>query len=357
MADPSSLHYPLSSALTLGRPTRFLNTNEIYLERMSKFYLLCLLISLLSLIACQPGSPPADTHEVAVKGLHSASISNDGRWLTIGSIHHGGSLWRTSDNERLFNWNHGKNPDSTLLSSDFSPEGDWALTADTHTLVLWDVKKGQSLRFWTSPGEVLDVALGPNGRFALLGLADYSAVIFDVRRGGIIHTLEHKQRVRSVDLSDDGRIAATASEDRTAKTWDTQTGKLIAHFDHNEEVQLVTLSPNGELVMSAAKYDKAVIWQAGTGDAKGEIPLGKEKVKRGIGFSAARFSLDGQQILTGRPDQVVQLWEVKTRKRLNTWRLPKRSAWKPTNNAAIAVGFKDKGYLAVGSNGILAELQ
>ena len=122
-------------------------------------------------------------------------------------------MWRTSDAERLFNWNHNSEEPTTIVATDFSDDGLWSLTSNPHTMVLWNVTSGKGERYWTAPAEVLDVELNARASLALLGLADHTAVIFDIRRGGIRRVFNHGNRVRSVDFSADGRTIITGSED------------------------------------------------------------------------------------------------------------------------------------------------
>ncbi len=321
--------------------------------------LLLLVTALGALVGCSKHTPPSSSIEVAAKGIHAAAVSDDGKFSSIGSIHHGGSLWRHRDGERLYNWNHKQDDFTTIVASDFSPDNGWAITSDPHTMVLWNMNDGSAFRFWTAPGEVLATALSEQGNFALLGLGDHTAVVFDIKRGGIKRTFSHKNRVRSVDLSDDGRYAVTGSEDYTAALWDMASGKKIFDMPHQDDVQLVAISPDGSLILSAAKYDSAKVWDTKTQKALGSVPLAAEKLNRGLRFTAAKFSADNNYLLTGRPDQTVQLWNARKLKLIKTWRLPKRSAWKPTSAAAIAVGFgPTKGqYLAVAANGFIHQLK
>ncbi|WNO08988.1 hypothetical protein [Teredinibacter sp. KSP-S5-2] len=310
------------------------------------------------LSGCDTSLSPNQSFEVAVKGVHSSSISEDGSMAVIGSIHHGGSLWTTADQERHFNWNHRPQETTTIQACDFSFNGKWAVTADPHTIVLWNTATGQGDRFWTAPGEILDIELGPGANFALLGLDDNSAVIFDIRNGGIKRRFEHGNRVRSVDISQDGKLALTGSEDFTARVWDIPSGKQLIQIKHEDDVQLVEISDDGSMALSVSKYDKALLWNTDTGEAIGEIPLNAERLKRGLHFTAARFSNDNQLLLTGRPDQIVELWETATLRKIASWKLPKRDAWKPTSAAVIAVAFSStpNHFLATASNGFIHHL-
>ncbi|MFL0803569.1 MAG: hypothetical protein K6L81_07610 [Agarilytica sp.] len=326
------------------------------MHRMKRVITLPLLLALLS--SCDRTAPPSSSIEVAVKGIHGAAISDNGEYSVIGSIHHGGSFWQHDSQERLYNWNHKENELSTIVAADFSHQGKWVLTANPFNLVLWDTDSGKGERFWTAPGEILDAELGPNGNMALLGLSDHTAVIFNVKRGGILRTLQHSNRVRSVDLSRDGKLALTGSEDFTAVLWDVTSGEKLKTIKHEDDVQLVKISPDGTLALSVSKYDKALLWDTLSGKSIGEVPLASERLKRGVRFTSARFSDDASLLITGRPDQIIELWDTATLSIINRWKAPKRSAWKPTSAAIVDVGFtKDQqGFWAIASNGYIHKL-
>ena len=300
---------------------------------------------------------PTQSLEVAAVGLYSAALSDDGQFAIAGSVHHGISAWRVGDQERLYNWSHKEKNHTTMIAADFSPDNQWAITADTHSIALWQLATGASDRFWAAPGEILSVALAKNGASALLGMSDHTAVLFDIRRGGILRTLHHNNRVRSVALSNDTTLAVTGSEDYTAITWDLKTGKPLARIEHEDDVQLVALSGDGSLVLSMSKYDKAIVWHARSGELMGQLPLKAESLKRGLRFTSARFSADNTMLVTGRPDQIVTLWSLPQLKPIRSWRVPKRKAWKPTGAAILDVSFAEGNkLLAAASSGFVTEL-
>ena len=325
--------------------------NTAIIHRLKPF--LCAAI-VLSLISCG-GEPPSRQLEVAIKGLHGGALSDDGAYAVVGSVYHGGSFWSVADGERLYNWNHSDEESSVLISADVDPTGRWALSAEAFTMVLWDINSGQAARFWTAPGEVLDVALVQGGSYTLLGLADHSAVIFNTLRGGVTRTFTHQGRVRSVDLSTDGRIAITGSEDQTAVVWDVNAAQAIMTMPFEEDVQLVALSGNGRFAFTAAKYDKAQVWDVELEQAIFTLPLAKEKLKRGLRITSARFSEDGRQLLLGYANRNVELWDIDKRAKLKTWQLSNRHRWQPTAVAPLDVAFTRQNgvYNALGSNGFV----
>lgn len=311
------------------------------------------------LAACSKPTPPSQQMQMAALGLNAAAISADGTHTVIGSMHHGISLWRTDDRERLFDWSHREAQDTVMVAADFSPDGRWALTGDSHTLALWDVQSGRGMRFWQAPGAIESLQLGPNGNTALLGLQNNTAVLFDVRRGGVIHTFHHNAPVRSVAISDDGTRAITGSEDATAVVWNLVSGEALHKMRHQDEVQLVAISPDAQLVMSMSKYDRASVWSASTGETVGELPLQAERLKRGQRFTAARFSADNRWLLTGRPGGLVTLWQVEGLQQQAQWSVAAKNPWKPSATNLVDVAFSTESgrYLAAASNGSLYVLQ
>lgn len=301
---------------------------------------------------------PVSQLEVAAVGLYAGALNGDGSLVIVGSINHGVSLWDSVAQAQKYQWSHQAKTDTTLFTADFSPDGHWAATTDAHTIALWDLTTGESPRYWTAPGEILAIGLARDGAAALLGLSDYTAVLFDIKRGGILRTLNHNNRVRSVALSDDNRIALTGSEDDAAIAWDLKTGKPLTKVEHEDAVQLVALSRDGTLAFSMGQYDKAVIWNTGTGEMLGQLPLHAERLKRGLRFTAARFSDDKTLLLTGQPDQRVTLWKLPELAAIAIWDIPKRKAWKPTGAAIIDVAFSgDHTIKVLASNGFVATLQ
>ncbi len=324
------------------------------LTRTSPGRLLAAVAVAVLLSACDSAKDPARSQEYAVKGTYSAALSADGRFSLIGSITHGGSLWRTATGERLYNWNHKEGESTNIVACSFSPEARFALTADHQTMVLWSTDSGKALTYWTAPSRVLAVDLSPQGNYALLGLENYSVVLFDVKRGGVERTFRHTDRVLSVDLSDDGRYAVTGSEDRTARLWDVRSGEELHRWQHEDDVVTVILSPGGERVLTVGQYDRAVIRDTGSGQTLGELPLGATAIKRGRAITSAAFSNDGERLLTGDTHRGVQLWDSDSQTRLAQWTLPKRDALQPASATVAAVSFTDRSdrFYAIASNGL-----
>lgn len=320
---------------------------------------LALLLLVLALSGCDSAQNPENSYPLTARGGYSASLAVDGRFAIIGSFDFGGHFWDLQSRERLYDWNHAEGSFSDLIASAFSPDGDFAVTATTTDIVLWQTVNGQPVWFWSSPGEILDMALSRNGDFALLGLANHTAVYFDVKNGGVRHTLRHPARVRSVALSQDGRFALTGADDYVARFWDLANETLISELPFDNVVNRVALSPTGELAFSAATLSSARVWDTRTGEIVQSLSGDETFIPRRLSHLAARFSVDGNQLLTGTASGKVMLWDTQSGRLEKSWRIAQRGRMGPVQTGVHAVGFsgKDNTFLAIGSNGLLNELR
>ena len=276
--------------------------------------LIWLVLLFVSLLGCSDA--PTQSWRYTQQGAFSGAINSDGTRVLVGSIHHGGSLWDTRKNARLFDWNHRANEYSQLLTSTISSDDAYALTADNKTIVLWDTQSGESLGFWTAPGNIYDMALMANGEYALLGMDDFTAVIFNAKFGGIVHTLQHAGPVSTVAVSSAAKVVMTGSQDLSARLWDARNGKQLQRFEHQNQVNKVALSLDGSLAMSVAYREKINIWDTQTGKLK--LAVGNDKYT----YSAARFSDDNRYLIVGTTARLVLLYDLSTGKEVNRWKMP-----------------------------------
>ncbi len=310
----------------------------------------------LFLNGCDSGDDPDNWQNYATLGLYDASISKDGSLVVIGAQEEGGSLWEVESGERKSDWNHRKGQRTIIAKTAFSPEGDFAITANQQDLVLWHTKTGKPEWFWSSPGEILDIALSPRGQYALLGLANHTAVFFDVMNGGVKRTLRPGGRVRSVALSADGKIAITGADDYSVSVWNMETGELLQKKMQENIIDTVAISDDGRTVFSASALDQGIIWDVESGDILSYISGDESFMQKRMSYLSARFSSDMSQLITGSSSGLVQLWDVQDGEMLRNWRVYKKDLYGPNSVSVLAVGFSDAGgYLAVGSNGVLNE--
>ncbi|MBV0933949.1 WD40 repeat domain-containing protein [Marinobacterium weihaiense] len=311
------------------------------------------LLSAALLAGC--GADSADESHALTEqsGVYSADLSPDGRHALVGAVSHGGSLWDLQQQARQFDWNHQAGEFSVLSAVDFSPEGRYALTATPQDLVLWNLASGESEGFWSSPGEILDAELSAQGNYALLGLDTFEAVYFDIRRGGIRTSLRHPARVRAVALSSDERFALTGADDRIARLWDLENATEVQRIELGNAVDTVALSPNGRLAFSAGSLDQALVWDTESGRVLFTLSGNEALFPRRLSYLSARFSRNSDQLLTGRADGTVELWDLNRQQVMRRWKVDKAAAYGPTSTGVVALGFgaDSQSWLAIGSNG------
>ncbi|WP_221793450.1 WD40 repeat domain-containing protein [Oceanobacter mangrovi] len=311
-----------------------------------------LTISSLLLTACLGSADqPVASTEVARQGVYSATFSQNGQWLMVGSIHHGGSLWSLWPAERHFDWSHSADGDTSIMASAFSADQRYVATADNRTIVLWQRQTGEAASFWNAPGDILDLALTGTGRYAVLAMQDYTATIFDIQNGGIYHRLQHDGSVYDVSIDGADKLVASGSDDLTARVWSLETGKELLRLQHGNQVRTVELSRDGRTLFSSAMREPGKFWDPLSGKQLASI------AKPSGHYSSARFDYDGKLLLTGSSDGYVALWQVSDGSLLRQWQLNSDFSWNKMRVLVEDVAFASDGYYAVDTNGKLYQLK
>ncbi len=289
---------------------------------------------------------PYKKESVAHQGAFSIRFSEHGKNAIVGSIHNGGSLWRTSPLDRIYDWNHQSGEQSNILSSAFSANGEFAATADHRTIVLWKRKTGQAVSYWNAPGNIKDMALSKSGTYALLAMQDYTATLFAIQSGGVKLRLPHAGIVYDVSMDSSNKLAASASDDLTAKIWQLPKGTLLHTLKHGNQVRTAELSPDGRYLFTSALRETGKIWSVKTG--KLMLEIGKPRGH----YQAVRFSGNGQWLLTGSSSGMIELWSLKDGKRRKKWHLQTQKLF--GGHAQVEdVAFNGSAVIAAGSDGFI----
>lgn len=304
-----------------------------------------ILLSTLLLTACGSGKKPERFDELTRKGAYSLCLNEDASFAFAGSIHHGGSYWRLNPFDRLYNWNHQADENSSIVSCDFSPDDNFLATTDNRTIALWNTQTGEAIWLWNAPGDIHDINLSNNGQYALLAMADYTATLFDIKNGGIKRTLRHDGIVYDVSSNQQGTLAASASDDSSARLWDLTSGKQLHTLAHNNQVRTAEMSADGRFVFTSAVGDPGRIWDVQSGKLVQEIPI-----KSGF-FNSARFSKNSRELLTGSSSGSIELWTTNNGNRVQSWQAIPRNQWVSQNVIIEDVAFSQQGYTASGANG------
>ena len=284
--------------------------------------------------------------EVAVQGAYRGALSHDGNRLLVGSIHHGGSLWQVDPLARRFDWNHNPDRYSEILYTAFSANDQYALTADYHTLVLWDVETGENVWYWSAPARIQAVDLTAEGRFALVGLSNNRAVLFDAINGGVLREFQHGGPVISVSIDAEASLALTGSEDLTARLWNVQTGASLRTFSMSNQVTLVELSDDGRQALIVPAREVAELWDVTNQVKRFELPVQDYRIY------SARFEADNR-LLLGTTHRRLMQFNSQTGKRTAQWQLG--NFWQNTfqSSTVLDMTWRNDGLWVIGSDGYL----
>jgi len=180
-----------------------------------------------------------------------------------------------------------------VISSDgqFALSGSW-----DHTLRLWDLKTGQSVRnpFYGHTKDVLSVAFSADNRQIVSGSRDGTIKLWNTL-GECKYTITedgHTNWVSCVRFSPSvaNPIIVSCGWDRVVKVWSLTNCKLqYDHLGHSEYLNTVTVSPDGSLCASGGKDGKAMLWDLNEG--KHLYTLDAEGIIEALTFSPNRYWL------------------------------------------------------------------
>lgn len=287
------------------------------------------LLSLL-LCACAPG--PESHSELAKQGLLSGDLSNDGSLAVIGSVLHGGSLWDTQSNERLFSWNHQSGQFSSFRTVEISGNKKIAVTTQEQAIGVWDTQSGESLGFWEANDRILAIALSHDGSKALMGLRNGKVEFFDLRSGQVLQSMTHDAEVRAVGLSVEADIGISGSDDFSARTWRLSSGEELSRLSLNNQIKTVGLSPRGNIAFTSAQRDGAIFWNPESGEQLAALE------SRYTNYTSLVFKDDETSVYLGTSSGQIEHWDIQTLSKLGNWQLQEKKLFgRNTSKAVVSI--------------------
>lgn len=246
--------------------------------------------------------------------ISTIAFSPDGKGALVGSAAEEAVFWDLTNGTK-----HRTLPSpSGAKSVAIGPDGRQALVSSWKEVVLWDLADGQRLRTFPNPkNSAKSVAISPDGRQALAGYDDRTTVLWDLASGQRLRTMkgEGQLTVLSVAFSPDGRQALTSQDSNCAPMlWDLATGEKIRSLEGRiDRVWSVALSPDGRQVMSISGFASPVPWDLVTGRM---LHVAQHPdIVASIGISP-----DGRYAMAGSADASASLWEPASDRGLRTIR-------------------------------------
>jgi WD40 repeat protein/serine/threonine protein kinase len=218
-------------------------------------------------------------------------------------------LWNTRTALPLHNL---RDPDGTVLSLAFSPEGQLLATAgDGKNVKIWDTGSGNLMNALDdqSRGD-LRVAFLPDGRRIASAGWEWVVRIWDLKTGKPIPPSSgHNWAVWGLAASPDGRHVASASVDGTVRLWDVDSGKEVAGspLEKRAHPWCVAFSGDGRQLATICMDNSVKIWDTATWKLLRSLPD-----PTGMPRSVA-FSPDGRCLAWGGTDFTVKVWHAANR--------------------------------------------
>ena len=319
-----------------------------------------MLVVLLALISCTPVDLAEKTWHFSSVGLFSSSLSPDGKYSLYATIDKGVAFQNLETNQIKFRFTHGIDPltKQTKTITHVAMAESIAATALPGEIGIWDLKTGQSLRYWALPykdRQILSLSLSEFGKYALIGFTGTKAILINLISGKTIREFEHADSVSTVSLSHQGQFALIGSDDFSVRLWDLTTGKLAQQWFMKSAVQYATFSPDDKFILVSQNLGPGKIFSVQTGKVITQLSnqFGHDFTLGSNSLLSAIFLNNNRYIAAGCPPRYIRIFEVRTGKLIKQFNLTKKNLWLTGPAPIIALAMNKKNQLiAQSSNGL-----
>jgi WD40 repeat protein len=226
-------------------------------------------------------------------GVWGVAVSNDGKRLLAGSYDETAIMWDVATAKQLF-----------IL---------------TDTVAVKQRGNGVSLKVW-------DVAISPDGQYALTAHTDGKLRLWDVSPSIDPATLAGPQviaqplrsfntgsdqiRVLAAAFSPDGKYVAGGREDGEVRVWEISGRPVLTLSKHIESVQAVAFTPDGKSLVTGSRDKTINLWQLGDLREAKTVVTPTKTLTFPSAVTALSLSADGARVLVGGDDGMLQLWDL-----------------------------------------------
>jgi WD40 repeat protein/serine/threonine protein kinase len=168
------------------------------------------------------------------------------------------------------------------------------------------VKRGLVLaKLFEVPNQIGDVALSPDGKYALTGENSGRIILWDIAKGVEAARFEgHRRNVHDMTFTRDSKRFLSCSRDGTVRLWEVATGKEIRQYPgHAGEVWAARISRDDRFVLTGCHDKKIRLFDLETGHDKKVITDLEEVVH------CVEFAPDGRRALSCA-DKTIRLWDL-----------------------------------------------
>ena len=269
-------------------------------------------------------------HKNVGYAIYAVSFSPNGTYLAIAGEKYV-SLWEVESGKRVwrisisysgsnFYGRYIRYVDFNALN--FSPNGRYLATGDTRYISLWEVESGK--RVWrisnsysgsnfygryTRYADFDALNFSPNGQYIATGDTHTDVIVREVSSGGIIRKMNHADDVYAVGFILDGKYVAAGGADNKLTIWELSSGQSVHEKSFVTSIQsyadfdALNFSPNGQYIATGDTHTDVIVREVSSG---GII----RKMNHADDVYAVGFILDGKYVAAGGADNKLTIWEL-----------------------------------------------
>ncbi|XP_076800912.1 WD repeat domain-containing protein 83-like [Clavelina lepadiformis] len=224
-------------------------------------------------------------------------------------------------------------------------DGNYCLTCgNDKTIKLWNPKKQMLIKKYTGHGyDVLDVAgSNDNSQLASCG-SDKTVIYWDVGSGQIIRRFRgHAGRINCVEFNEESTVILSGSVDSSVRAWDCRSRKSspIQILDEAKD-SISSLQVTDHEILTSSIDGKVRRYDLRVGTMFSDFI--------GSAVTSAKFSKDGQCILSSAHDNTLRLLDVTTGEMLGEYTGHKNSKYM----IECGLNYKDDHVLSGSEDGLI----
>lgn len=233
----------------------------------------------------------------------SVAFSPDGRYLAVTMGTPKVRVWDLTRNEPLVELSTAR-----CISLCYSPDGSRLATVSRSlgNLTIWDWARGKPLGVLSTPdGGLLRVSYSSDGRWIAAGDQRGAVYVWDAETLALRRTLKgHQYSILALGFSPDGRMLASAAQEGNIVVWGVETGQIVRELRSSAlalSLAFTHQSPRLILGLSNGRIHAIDL-------SRPEGP--KTLLTRSRIAMTLAISPDDQRIVTGGPDETMQVWSI-----------------------------------------------
>lgn len=250
-------------------------------------------------------------------GLNGASFSPDGKYVLTAGKRDTLQVWEAETGKLVSKMGL----ESPVLTAEFSPDSKYIMTSNMTAnyesrIRVWEISSGHETKSYPSHATNGDDFFTPDGRFATVTNADFSLAVIDSQENQVVTTIPVAAAADNIRaFSPDGAILLVQymlidkhDGGGNIKGWEIATGKQIESFAGDLISSRLgsapfdfAFSPDGRLIAINNKDDKLEVWELRTHK---KIVESDSKAERAI------FSAEGGLFAAVGTDLTTHVWDV-----------------------------------------------